>query len=172
MTTNWFQNRTRGKNKLCHFVEQVILYRTAYVTFLVHSTFSLIFLKHSSSLRQHENSTKTSEFFLIPIDSDAVSHEESEYHIGFMIWASYHSALSSFLKRKQIFFEKKTKMMKSILHVLQGRWRPKSNFFLPKWSAQKALQTLKVSSNLKQFSVWTWRLLVDTPIYIYRGVHK
>ncbi len=87
------------------------------------------------------------------MDSGAALHEDSEYYLGFINWTSFHRAISSFLKKKTIFFEKMTKTKKSILHVLQGRWGLKSNFFIPKWSEEEALSAVKISSNLKKFAV-------------------
>ena len=43
------------------------------------------------------------------MDSDAVLHEDSEYHFGCILWTIFHRAISSFWKRKLKVFKKMEK---------------------------------------------------------------
>ena len=117
--------------------------------------FLIKFFIHPRWLLLHTVSQKVIEklegIFWTPIDSDAVFHEESEYVIGLMIWLTNDDVSSVFPHYLKLFSCKKpqkmTKIGKSISTVYQWRYGQIKKSFLAKWSARRALQTLKVSSN-------------------------
>jgi len=153
-----------------HFVEQVMLYRTAYVTFLLHSNFLIDFFKHLSSLSQHKNRTKTDESFFWFLQM-LMQFLMRNQNIILVLWFE-----QVIIAHYQVFgervFKKMQKLRKyfdSIWLISQRKQRRNPNYLLPKWSARKALQTLKVSSNLKKFTVRAGWFLVDTPIYIHKS---
>ena len=135
--------------------------------------FLIKFFIHPRWLLLHTVSQKVIErklegIFWTPIDSDAVFHEESEYVIGLMIWLTNDDVSSGFRRYLKFFSCKKTQKMikigKSISTVYQWRYGQIKNSFLAKWSARRALQTLKVSSNSDEVAGWIWRFLMDSPI--------
>ena len=72
-----------------HLVEQVLLYRTANAIVLVHSNFLIDYFRRvyfrSALPRDLVDHIKFVKCRLIPTESDAAFHEESEYVISFKI---------------------------------------------------------------------------------------
>ena len=80
-----YQNQSCGAGKLVHLVQQVRLYQTVYLPILVLSSFLIEFFKQLPCLVHYKVTEKFEDLFSIPMDSGAVTHEESEYVIGFII---------------------------------------------------------------------------------------
>ncbi len=80
-----FQNQSCGAGKLVHLIEQVRLYQTVCLPILVLSSFLIEFFKQLACLVHYKVTEKFEDLFSIPMDSGAVTHEESEYVIGFKI---------------------------------------------------------------------------------------
>ncbi len=72
------------------------------------------------------------------------------------------------LKEKKI-FRKNDKNKEKYFACFAGKMEAKIKLFYTKMVRKKALSAVKISSNLKKFAGWTWRLLVDTPIYNLLG---
>ena len=100
------QNHGWGENKLVHLVERILLYRTVYVSYLVHSNFIREFFEYLLVLVVNKVPQKVSEFFVVSRYSDAAFHEESEYAIDFEIRKNNCRDFSIFLRKSYQNFPK------------------------------------------------------------------
>ena len=88
-----------------HLVERILLYRTVYVSYLVHSNFMREFFEYLLVLVVNKVPQKVSKFFVVSIYSDAAFHGESQYAIGFKIRKNNCRDFSIFLRKSyQNFF--------------------------------------------------------------------
>ncbi len=152
MTVFWPQTEVGWKSKLVHVVEQVLLYRTGYVTILVHLGFLIDFFIHFlmvqsrgaiyKYIQMHQN-------LIIFYGFWCSFHGESESIITFRIWLR-NSELALILRVKYDFCS--SNMTSYALTVFDPFlyenkfWGP--TFLIQKWSAKKTLQTLKVLLSL------------------------
>ena len=89
-----------------HLVERVLLYRTLYVSYLVHSNFIREFFEYLLVLVVNKVPQKVSEFFVVSRYSDAAFHEESEYAFDFEIRKNNCRDFSIFLRKSYQNFSK------------------------------------------------------------------
>ena len=155
------QNHGWGENKLVHLVERILLYRTVYVSYLVHSNFIREFFEYLLVLVVNKVSQKVSEFFVVSRYSDAAFHEESEYAIGFEIRKNICRDFSIFLRKSYQNFSKLKRRRQQNFAFISMNIGVKLKTFLPKCSAKDALQTLKVAANSDEVAgltgdfIWT-----------------
>ena len=155
------QNHGWGENKLVHLVERILLYRTVYVSYLVHSNFIREFFEYLLVLVVNKVSQKVSEFFVVSRYSDAAFHEESEYAIGFEIRKNICRDFSIFLRKSYQNFSKLKRRRQQNFAFISMNIGVTLKTFLPKCSAKDALQTLKVAANSDEVTgltgdfIWT-----------------
>ena len=114
---------------------------------------------------------KAVKIVLIPTDSDAVFHEESEYGVGFKIWAK-KVGLSSIFRKQFIFFVEKTESAFFVFYLYLCEKR----FILKKFITKMISE--KFSTNSESFNKFgrgrriDWRIPVEWPYsYINYVLH-